>query len=316
MDYRVTDSYADPLDTTQPHTEQLVRMPRSFLCYTPHLPLLDVSPLPALANGFVTFGTYNGLAKLQQGTIEVYAKILAAVPNSRFVLKAKPFVTERVRQRYLDMFASFGIAPERIALLGLVPHNTNHLTAYSLMDVSLDPWPYAGTTTTCEALLMGVPSITLKGNQHAHNVGVSLLTNTGHPEWVASTTEEYVKKAVDLASNVPALAVIRGRLRDEFLMGGVCAVDPFVNELEATYCQLWSQWTAARAGSTEAAAAVGEPDQPADVEVAGGGNAGAAGEDVVLAEDNRSARQRQLLGGAEPTNGDSKSTRRVTQVEP
>lgn len=244
MDYRLTDGYADPADTSQKHSEELVRMPRSFLCYTPHLPLLDVAPLPALANGFVTFGTYNGLAKLQDEAIQSYAQVLLAVPNSRLVLKAKPFLTESVKQGYLDRFEAAGVASSRVALLGLVPHNTNHLTAYSLMDISLDPWPYAGTTTTCEALLMGVPSITMRGNSHAHNVGISLLTNTGHPEWVASTPEEYVQKAVELASDIPALAALRARLRDDFLSGGVCAVEPFVEELETVYCQLWSRWIA------------------------------------------------------------------------
>jgi len=296
MDYRLTDGYADPPEdpnaNTQHHTEELIRMPRSFLCYTPHLPLLDVAPLPAIANGFVTFGTFNGLAKLQEDTIQIYAKVLLAVPNSRLVLKAKPFLTESVRQGYLDRFEAAGIAPSRIALLGLVPHNTNHLTAYSLMDISLDPWPYAGTTTTCEALLMGVPTVTLRGNTHAHNVGTSLLTNTGHPEWVASTAEEYVQKAVELASNIAALAVVRGRLRGEFLAGGVCAVEPFIGELETVYCQLWSRWTATAqeqpppTTTTSAAAA-----EPPDAE-----SAAAVDEEGVaaLAKKSRDERQRRM----------------------
>lgn len=140
MDYRLTDGYADPQDTSQKHSEELVRLPRSFLCYTPHLPLLDVAPLPAIANGFVTFGTYNGLAKLRDEVIQTYAQVLLAVPNSRLVLKAKPFLTESVKKRYLELFEAAGVAASRVALLGLVPHNTNHLTAYSLMDISLDPW--------------------------------------------------------------------------------------------------------------------------------------------------------------------------------
>ena len=244
MDYRVTDALADPLDTAQRHTEELVRMPRSFLCYTPHRPMLDVAPLPALSNGFVTFGTFNALSKLSDEAVAVYAAVLQAVPRSRFVLKAKPFATESVCLAYRERFAAHGIPAERLELLGLVPHNTNHLSAYGLLDISLDPWPYAGTTTTCEAMLMGVPSITLRGDGHAHNVGVSLLTNTGHPEWVASTTDEYVQKAVDLASDVPALAAVRGRLRDEFLGGGVCRSDEFVGELEELFTGLWSGWIA------------------------------------------------------------------------
>lgn len=127
---------------------------------------------------------------------------------------------------------------------------------------------------------MGVPSITMRGDSHAHNVGVSLVTNTGHPEWVASTSEEYVQKAVVLASDIAALASLRARLRDEFLSGGVCAVEPFIEELETVYGQLWSRWIAdaKRDGSPAGCSALPEAAEPPARHT--GAHIGAATEDA------------------------------------
>jgi predicted O-linked N-acetylglucosamine transferase (SPINDLY family) len=110
------------------------------------------------------------------------------------------------------------------------------------MDISLDPFPYAGTTTTCEATLMGVPTITLRGDHHAHNVGVSLLSHLGHSEWVADSVEQYVARAVALASDIPALAAIRAGLRDEFLGSPLCDGKSYVAEVEQLFRELWGRW--------------------------------------------------------------------------
>jgi predicted O-linked N-acetylglucosamine transferase (SPINDLY family) len=120
----------------------------------------------------VTFGSFNNLAKITHKVIEVWSSILKRVPTSRLIMKCKPFASPSVQNRILTQFQANGIESSRVELLLLVSKNVDHLAAYSGMDISLDPWPYAGTTTTCESLLMGVPVITLKGNCHAHNVGL------------------------------------------------------------------------------------------------------------------------------------------------
>ncbi|KAH9615509.1 hypothetical protein KSS87_003007 [Heliosperma pusillum] len=179
IDYRISDALADPPRTRQKHVEELVRLPNSFLCYTPSPEAGPISESPALGNGFVTFGSFNNLAKITPKVLRVWAKILCAVPNSRLVVKCKPFCCDSIRLRFLSTLEQLGVEPVRVDLLPLILLNHDHMQAYALMDISLDTFPYAGTTTTCESLYMGVPCVTMAGNVHAHNVGVSLLKNVG-----------------------------------------------------------------------------------------------------------------------------------------
>lgn len=179
VDYRLTDAVADPHDTQQTFVERLVRLPGCFLCYTPATDAPPVAPLPALTNGYVTFGSFNALAKITPEVMRVWAHILGAVPKSRLLLKSKPFACEAARQHYQAVLREQGLDTRRVDLLPLAAANADHLATYGDMDISLDPWPYAGTTTTCESLFMGVPVITLRGRCHAHNVGASLLTAVG-----------------------------------------------------------------------------------------------------------------------------------------
>ncbi|RVX11707.1 putative UDP-N-acetylglucosamine--peptide N-acetylglucosaminyltransferase SPINDLY [Vitis vinifera] len=198
IDYRITDSLADLPDTSQKHVEELVRLPECFLCYMPSPEAGPVSPTPALSNGFITFGSFNNLAKITPKVLQVWARILCAVPNSRLVVKCKPFCCDSVRQRFLSTLEQLGLESLRVDLLPLILLNHDHMQAYALMDISaaagmvgkmifysltirifLDTFPYAGTTTTCESLFMGVPCVTMAGSVHAHNVGVSLLNKVG-----------------------------------------------------------------------------------------------------------------------------------------
>jgi protein O-GlcNAc transferase len=150
IDYRITDEVADPVNTKQLFTEKLLRMPNCFLCYTPSLEAGNVVPLPCLVNGFITFGSFNNLAKMNNDVIKVWASILKAVKNSRLIVKCKPFNSNTIREHFLGAFEKEGVDPTRIDLLSLLPHNGAHLQSYQLMDLSLDTFPYTGTTTTCE----------------------------------------------------------------------------------------------------------------------------------------------------------------------
>ncbi|KAL5996065.1 hypothetical protein ACLOJK_026138 [Asimina triloba] len=211
IDYRITDSLADPPDTKQKHVEELVRLPECFLCYTPSPEAGPVSPTPALSNGFITFGSFNNLAK-------------------------------SVRQRFLSTLEQMGLESLRVDLLPLILLNHDHMQAYSLMDISLDTFPYAGTTTTCESLYMGVPCVTMAGSVHAHNVGVSLLTKVGLGHLIAKTEDEYVRLALHLASDVTALANLRTGLRDLMLKSPVCDGARFARGLEVQYRNMWHRY--------------------------------------------------------------------------
>nr|CAD1838623.1 unnamed protein product [Ananas comosus var. bracteatus] len=242
IDYRITDSFADPPNAKQKHIEELVRLPECFLCYTPSPEAGQVCPTPALSNGFITFGSFNNLAKITPKVLQVWARILCAVPNSRLVVKCKPFCCDSVRQRFLTILEQLGLEPLRVDLLPLILLNHDHMQAYSLMDISLDTFPYAGTTTTCESLFMGVPCVTMAGSVHAHNVGVSLLTKVGLGRLIAKTEDEYVRLAVQLASNVSALQDLRLTLRDLMLRSPVCDGTKFVRGLESTYRNMWHRY--------------------------------------------------------------------------
>jgi predicted O-linked N-acetylglucosamine transferase (SPINDLY family) len=242
VDYRITDSLADPPDTKQKQVEELVRLPDCFLCYTPSPEAGPVCPTPALSNGFVTFGSFNNLAKITPKVLQVWARILCAVPNSRLVVKCKPFCCDSIRQRFLTTLEQLGLESKRVDLLPLILFNHDHMQAYSLMDISLDTFPYAGTTTTCESLYMGVPCVTMAGSVHAHNVGVSLLTKVGLGHLVAKNEDEYVQLSVDLASDVTALSKLRMSLRDLMAGSPVCNGPSFAVGLESAYRNMWKKY--------------------------------------------------------------------------
>jgi len=239
IDYRITDAVCDPLNTKQQYVEKLVRMPKCFLCYTPSLHIPE-PVLPCLTNGFITFGSFNNLAKIHEGVISLWCTVLNAVPGSRMVIKCKPFASPSIQQRMFKKFEVWGIDSSRIDLLGLTPSHSEHLNSYGLMDLSLDTFPYAGTTTTCESLWMGVPVITLKGKTHCHNVGVSLLTAIGFQELICNSKKEYVEKAIELSTNLIQLQMLKRNLRPK-MKETICDATRFTADLELLYQQLWKR---------------------------------------------------------------------------
>ncbi|KAL3654612.1 hypothetical protein CASFOL_001597 [Castilleja foliolosa] len=239
IDYRISDALADPVDTKQKHVEELVRLPNSFLCYTPSPEAGPVSPAPVLSNGFVTFGSFNNLAKITPRVLQCWAKILCAV---RLILKCKPFGCDSVRQQFLSTIEKLGLESLRVDLVPLIIFNHDHMQSYSLMDISLDTFPYAGTTTTCESLYMGVPCVTMGGSVHAHNVGVSLLKTVGLSNLVAKNEDEYADMALQLASDITALSKLRMKLRDLMLKSPLCDGSKFTQGLESSYRNMWRRY--------------------------------------------------------------------------
>jgi predicted O-linked N-acetylglucosamine transferase (SPINDLY family) len=243
MDYRLTDGFADPVGMTEHlHSEKLIRLPECFSCYRPPSGAPDVSGLPAREKGYVTFGSFNNLAKINREVMAVWAKILQAVPGSRLTLKNTGLGGSSVQQRVRETFRGLGVAPERLALLGNDPSPRVHLERYWSIDIGLDPFPYNGATTTCEALWMGVPVVALAGKAHAGRVGVSQLSNLGLTELVGNTTEEYIAVALRLAADIERLSALRAGLRARLATSPLTDAPRFTRNLEQAYRVMWQEW--------------------------------------------------------------------------
>ena len=246
MDYRITDDIADPLESQALHTEQLLRLPNAFLCYQPPLGAPDVAPAPLIKNGYVTFGSFNHLSKLSDDTVVLYSAILQNCPESRLVLKCKSLADASTRAATQERFVAVGIAAERLQLLGRDDNPASHLAKYGLIDIALDPTPYNGTTTTFEALFMGVPVLTLKGRWHASRVGASILTNLGFDTLVASTPEHLLLLASSLSSNRQDLIQLRAVLRNLLLKSSLCDAVAFTRSFEKALVAAYSTQRAAQ----------------------------------------------------------------------
>jgi predicted O-linked N-acetylglucosamine transferase (SPINDLY family) len=244
IDYRITDAIADLPETKQKYTEKLVRLPGPFLCYTPPHEAPEVAEAPAVANGYVTFGSFNNLAKVNSRVLTAWCAILKAVPTSRMLVKCKPFATESIRKQMQQKFEDLGVDAKRVELTALLPTTKEHLSMYALVDMGLDTFPYAGTTTTCEALFMGVPVITLtRPSNYAHSVGATLLSRIeGLSELVCGDEKEYVAKSVALASDIKRLAALRQTLRPNMLKSPVADGKGFTKNLEKQFNSLWKDY--------------------------------------------------------------------------
>lgn len=244
IDYRLTDALADPAGQEKFHTEELWRLPGCFLCYQPLADAPSVGPLPAAKNGYVTFGSFNNLAKMNIETVRLWSKILHEAPQSRLLVKNHSLTDPATRERYQAMFHEQGIPAERVELVGHVASRKAHLGLYGRIDIALDTFPYNGTTTTCEALWMGVPVITLAGKTHAGRVGLSLLTALKLGELIADTPQEYVARAETLANDREKLAHLRATLRERMLVSSLCDAQAFARKVEAAYREMWREWCA------------------------------------------------------------------------
>jgi predicted O-linked N-acetylglucosamine transferase (SPINDLY family) len=239
MDYRLTDAWADPPGSEPWYTEKLVRLPRCFLCYQP--PADAPLPMRAAPLQSITFGSFNKLAKIPDEAIALWAKILAATANSRLILKdsatGDPKVCDALRAR----LQKGGIDPHRLTLEAPRQRQVDHLLLYHSIDIALDTFPYNGTTTTCEALWMGVPVITLAGEAHASRVSLSILHAIGYGEWAAQSPEEYVRLAVTLAADHSRRCQLREGLRQNMAQSPLMDAKGFVTALEAAYQQMWRE---------------------------------------------------------------------------
>lgn len=243
IDYRFTDKFADPVGQSDPfYTETLVRLDPGFLCYQAPSDAPAVAPPPSERNGHVTFGSFNNISKITPETAALWARILHALPAARLVLKYHWLSDPPTREHYYKAFENHSISRERVEILGLAPTTAEHLAMYSHIDIALDPFPYNGTTTTCEALWMGVPVLTLAGHAHAGRVGVSLLSQVGLTELIAETQDQYLDKAILLAGDRDELRRLRADLRTRMAASTLCDAADLARRVESAYRTMWRRW--------------------------------------------------------------------------
>jgi len=243
MDYRLVDAVSDPEGPADAYaTETLIRLPECFLGLRPPDRAPEVTPSPCLNDGIFTFGSFNTPAKTTPEVLGLWTRILDAVPGSRLLLKNRAFERPAAAAAMRRRCAEAGIAPERVALIGWASTRDEHLTAYGQVDLALDPFPYNGTITTCDALWMGVPVLTMPGDRHAARVGASLLRAAGLAPFIAEGPDDYVARAVAIANDRRRLSLVRLSMRDRLRGSPLCDTRRFVADLEAAYRAAWRRW--------------------------------------------------------------------------
>jgi predicted O-linked N-acetylglucosamine transferase (SPINDLY family) len=241
MDLRIVDAITDPVGSEAHSTERLIRLPRCFVCFRPDPAWPAVATPPLGREGIVTFGSFNHIKKVGERTIELWGEILSRVPRSRLLIKSLDMpgaVGDEVRGR----LARAGVDPARVEVVPYQPDRQRHIALYERVDIALDSGPYNGTTTTCEALWMGVPVVTLAGDQHRARVGASLLTAIGLTELIAGDEAGYVEIASVLASEPARLAAYRATMRDRMMASELLDGASMARALEGAIRDAWRQY--------------------------------------------------------------------------
>ena len=238
IDYWIVDPVLVPLDSKEQSSEQVWRLNRCWGCYRP---ADDAPPIDPVVEdpSIITFGSFNNLPKLTPPTLELWAEILEAIPNSQLLLKTKAFSDAATQKRIRQPFEKRGLDPSRILLKGEINSHREHLGLYNLLDIGLDPFPFTGATTTADALWMGVPVISLAGGCMAARQSASLLHTVGLEDWIAYSKEEYLAKAIEFAKNVIAIRKDSPALRQRVADSELCDADNMVAELESAYRAMW-----------------------------------------------------------------------------
>jgi predicted O-linked N-acetylglucosamine transferase (SPINDLY family) len=241
MDYFIADPWTLPQSQEEFFAEKIWRLPETRLCFTAPEVDVAITTLPVMANGYITFGCFNNLTKMNDMVVEVWARILHAAPTSKLFLKSQQTGEPTQREKLLKRFSKRGIPDQRLILEDYGPRE-QYLAAYQRVDIGLDPFPYPGGTTTAEALWMGVPVLTLAGEAFIARQGVGLMMNAGLADWIASDPDDYVQKALAHASNISALSALRARLRQQVLASPVFDAQRFAMHFDEALRTMWRVW--------------------------------------------------------------------------
>jgi len=238
MDWFLTDRWETPPALEPLYSERMLRLPNGYACYSAPAHAPDVVPAPVLRNGCVTFGCFNNIAKITSRAIATWCEIMQALPGSRLVLKTHQLGDAPTAARFRESFRAFGIDPQRVETRGSSPHRT-FLANYNDIDLVLDPFPYSGGLTTCEALWMGVPTVTLPGEIFASRHSISHLSNAGFAEWVARDLTDYRQIALRWASDPAGLAGLRETMRARVRASPLCDAPRFGRALGMALRHAW-----------------------------------------------------------------------------
>ena len=240
MDYLLADRDVVPEGNRQYYREHVLRMPDGYLCYDPPQEAPQVGALPSLRKGYVTFGSLNNLAKITPEVVAVWAKILRRATTAKLILKYRGLGDPTVKRRYLNLFAAHDVEPQRLELLPWSSY-AEYLATYNQVDVALDPCPFSGSATTCEALWMGVPVVTCPGETFASRHSLAHLSNIGLTKTIARDLDEYMELAVSLAGDLPRLAALRAGLRQQMAASPLCDGKRFATNLMSVLHGVWAQ---------------------------------------------------------------------------
>jgi len=240
IDFRITDPYADPPGMTENfHSERLIRLPHGFLSYSRMFGSTPITILPERhATRHYTFACCNNVYKVNDGVIEVWSEILRRLPNARLLIKAHNLNNTEIVATYQKKFEQRGVAPNQVHLMNTLDIG-EHQDLYNHVDIALDPFPYNGTTTTCDALRMGVPVLVLAGTRHAGRVGVSILSQVGLTDWIAKDELDYVEKAVAFAQDTEYLQELKLGMRYRVRSSALMRPGLVTRDLERAFKEVW-----------------------------------------------------------------------------
>lgn len=241
IDYLISDHVETPKGEDEYYTEKLIRMPDDYIVFNPPEKLPALSSPPAQQNGYITLACFNNPTKLNDVTLKQWAGIMHELPDSRLLLKGRPYTSESFCERLYTTLEAEGITRERLIIEG-PGNNYEMLEAYNRADISLDPWPYSGGLTTCESFIMGVPVVTLPGPTFAGRHSATHLVHAGMPELVVNSWEEYRARVIELASDLESLGTIRQHLRDILLQSPVCDGPRFARHFTDAMRAIWQRY--------------------------------------------------------------------------
>jgi len=238
IDYRFTDAIADPSGAQALHSEKLQYLPGGFLCFKPDASAPAVTPAPMIGNDYLTFGSFNNVTKITPVVVEAWSGVLNAIPDARLVLKNRLLEDDLIATKYVDAFARHGVDRQRVQVLPRTDSYDGHMKTYGQIDIALDTFPYNGTTTTCEALWMGVPVLVPEGKTHRSRVTQSLLSRVGLEHYVVRDLHELATRANEINENRAELLATRESLRQAMQVSSLCDSERFAREIETLYSEI------------------------------------------------------------------------------
>jgi len=242
IDYRITDAIVDPEgDSDSLHTEKLIRLEPHFFCFPPLGNSIPVSQLPALKKKHITFGGFHNTSKISDSVIRLWADVLRQIPDSDIIFQAAAYDDPDVVRYFQSCFEHYGIHSNRMKYIGKVPFD-HYLKLHNTIDIMLDTFPWTGHTTSCHALWMGIPILTLDGNRHSSRIGKCLMNALGLSEWVARDQQAFIKNAHDFSQQIESIDKIRKGLRKRILKSTISHKQKYVQSLENTFRNVWEKW--------------------------------------------------------------------------